>query len=121
MGQNQLLVSLGHLMISGVSVFIVAQLMPGMRARGFGSAVVFAFVVALLNALAWHFLAPLTVTLTVITRGIGGIVLNGILFLIAGSLSGVKFSGCVTASIASFFVTIVNWGLEYVLAGWLKR
>ncbi|HWL85319.1 MAG TPA: phage holin family protein [Polyangiaceae bacterium] len=121
MGQNQFLVTLGHLMISGLSVFLVAQIMPGMRARGFGSAIVFALVVALLNAIAWHFLAPLTDTLAVVTLGIGGVVLNGILFLIAGSLSGVKFYGCTTAAIASFFVTIVNWGLEQVLAVWLHR
>ncbi|WP_394843391.1 phage holin family protein [Pendulispora brunnea] len=121
MGQNQLLVSLGHLMISGLSVFIVAQIMPGMRARGFGSAIIFALVVALLNAVAWHFLRPVTITLSVLTLGLGGVILNGILFLIAGSLSGVKFAGCITASIASLFVTVVNWGLEYILAAWLRK
>ncbi len=118
MGQNQLIVSLGHLMISGLSVFLVAQIMPGMKARGFGSAMLFALVVALLNAIAWNFLSPITRPLNVLTVGIEGIILNGILFLIAGSLSGVKFSGCATAAIAAFFVTAVNYGLENVAKAW---
>ncbi|WP_394826218.1 phage holin family protein [Pendulispora albinea] len=120
MGQSQFLMHLGHLMISGLSVFVVAQIMPGMKARGFGSALVFAFVIGLLNVVVWHFLKPLTITISVLTLGIGAVILNGILFLVAGSLSGVKFSGCITASIASFFVTLVNGAFEYILASWLK-
>jgi putative membrane protein len=116
--QSQLFVTLGHLLVSGVSVFIVAKLMPGMRAKGFGSALAFAFTIAVLNAIAWHFLAPLTITLSVLTLGIGALVINGILFLIAGKISGVEFSGCMVAALASLFVTLVNWGIEYALAGW---
>lgn len=113
-----LVVMLGHLLVSGLSVFIVAKLMPGMRVKSFGSALVFAVMIAILNAIAWHFLAPLTVTLAVLTLGIGALIVNGILFLIAGKISGVEFSGCIVAALASLFVTLVNWALDYVLTGW---
>jgi putative membrane protein len=116
--QSQLLVTLGHLLVSGVSVFLVAKLMPGMRAKSFGSALVFAFTIAILNAIAWHFLAPLTIALSVLTLGIGALVINGILFLLAGKISGVEFSGCIAAALASLVVTLVNWAIEFVLAGW---
>jgi putative membrane protein len=113
---NQLIVGLGHLLISGVSVFTVAKLMPGMKANGFGSALGFAAIVAVFNAVAWHFLAPLTVTVSVLTLGIGALVINGILFLVAGKLSGVEFSGCIVAALSSVFVTFVNGVIEYLVA-----
>jgi len=116
--QSELLVTLGHLLVSGLSVFIVAKLMPGMKAKSFGSALAFAAIMAILNAIAWHFLAPLTVTLTILTLGVGALVVNGVLFLIAGKISGVEFSGCIVAALASAFVTLVNWGIEYALTGW---
>ncbi|WP_169928261.1 phage holin family protein [Labilithrix luteola] len=116
--QKQLFVTLGHLLVSGVSVFIAAKLMPGMRAKSFGSALGFALTMAVLNAVAWHFLAPLTITLSVLTFGIGALVVNGVLFLVAGKISGVEFSGCIVAALASLVVTFVNWAIEYALAGW---
>jgi putative membrane protein len=116
--QSQLLVTLGHLLVSGLSVFIAAKLMPGMRAKSFGAALAFAFIIAVLNAIAWHFLAPLTIAFSVLTLGVGALVVNGILFLIAGKVSGVEFSGCIVAALASLFVTLINWGIEFVLAGW---
>lgn len=114
--REPLVVTLGHLLVSGLSVFLVAKLMPGMRAKSFGSALAFAVVMAVLNAIAWHFLSPLTVTFSVLTLGIGALVVNGVLFLVAGKITGVVFSGCVTAALASLLVTLLNGALEYLLA-----
>ena len=114
--QESLVSLLGHLLVSGVSVFLVAKVMPGMRAKSFGAAVAFAAVMAVLNAVVWHFLGPLTVTLSVLTLGIGAMVLNGVIFLAAGKVTGVAFSGCITAALASLLVTLLNGALEYLLS-----
>jgi putative membrane protein len=113
-----MLLTIAHLLLTGVRVFIVAKLMPGARVTSYGSAVFFAFVVAVLNAIAWHFLAPLTVTFSVLTLGLGVLVVNGILFLMAGRVAGVEFSGCITAALASVGVTLINWGMHFVVGHW---
>ncbi len=117
MFEGNLLTSLAQLLVTGVSVFVVAKLMPGMQVKNFVSAVFFAFLVGLLNALAWNFLAPLTMTFTVLTLGIGAFIVNGIIFLLADKfVDGVKISGCITAAIASLAVTFVN-SVLYALLG----
>lgn len=42
---SPLIQSLAHLLLTGVSVLVVAAILPGMAVKGFGSAVAFAFVV----------------------------------------------------------------------------
>jgi putative membrane protein len=97
-------------LIDGFGVFLVAKLLPGITVKGYFSAVVFALVVGIFNAIAWHFFAPLTLTFAVLTLGVGALVVNGLLFLLAGKVvKGVEISGCFTAAIASVCVTVVNW------------
>lgn len=109
------MVSLAHLLVSGTSVFLVAKFLPGIRVRSFLSAVVFAFVAAILNTIAWHWLGLLTIPFSFLTLGIGALIINGILFLLAGSVAGVEVSGCVTAAIASIAVTFVSAVLRWLL------
>src|SRR5262245_23986948 len=91
-----------HLLLSGVSVYVVAALMPGIKAKSFGSALAFAFVVGILNAVLWTVFAPVTIPFKYLTLGIGGLIVNGIIFLIAAKIvGGVRISGCFVAAIAS--------------------
>jgi putative membrane protein len=122
MHTSSLVLSIVHLLLTGVSVLIVAKLLPGITVKSYGSALAFAFVVGILNAIAWSVLAPLTIAFSVVTLGIGALVINGILFLIAGRVvKGVEISGCVTAAIASLGVTLVNAGMRHFLGQWGPR
>lgn len=103
-----------HLVFSGVSVFIVAKVLPGVRVKSLGAALAFALVAALLNFAAFWLLAPLGWSLPM--RGLGGFVLNGLIFLIAAQIvGGVKVSGCIMAAIAAFCVTFVTHVLQRML------
>jgi putative membrane protein len=108
-----------RVLLTGVSVIIVSKLLPGMTVRSYGSALFFAFVVGVLNAIAWHFLAPLTVTFSVLTLGLGALVINAILFMIADAVvEGVELSGFFTAMFASLGVTLVNWVMHLFFGKW---
>jgi len=114
-----LVVAVVHLLLTGLSVLIVGKLLPGIRVKSFGSAVLFAFVIGLLNAVAWTLLAPLSITFTVFTLGFGALVINGVLFLLADAVvPGVEISGCFTAVLASLGVTFVNWAMHFVVGRW---
>jgi putative membrane protein len=108
-----------HVLLSGLSVFVVARLLPGIRVTSYRSAVFFAFVVGLFNALAWHYLALFTWPFAFLTFGIGYLVVNGLLFLLASRVvRGVEISGCITAAIASVGVSALNWAMHLFLGHW---
>ena len=87
-------------------------------AQSFGSAVWFAFVVGLLNAVLWTLFWPLALPFKVLTLGLGGLLLNGLVFSLAGRISrGVQVSGCITGALASIGVTILNGVLMRILLG----
>jgi len=108
-----------HLLLSGMSVLVVAKLLPGIKVRSYFSAVLFAAAIGVLNAIAWTYLAALTIPLTWMTLGISGLVINGVIFMVAGALvPGVEVSGCLTAMLASLGVTFMNWAMHFVLGKW---
>jgi putative membrane protein len=116
MKSPSLMQSLAQLLLSGASVLLVSKVLPGIRVRSYLSAVAFAFVAGILNTLAWQWLAVLTVPFSFLTLGLGVFVINGLLFLFAGSIiPGIEISGCVTASFASMAVTFTSWILRSLL------
>lgn len=121
MHSGSLTLAIVHLLITALSVVIVAKALPGVKVQSYGTAVVFALVVGILNAIAWYVLAPLTWTFAVLTLGVGVLIVNGLVFLFAGNLVGVRFSGCTTAAIASVCVAILNWLISFVLGGILAH
>ncbi len=104
-----------HLGISTVSIFVVGQLLPGIKVGGLMQAFVFALTVAFLNALFWHFLSHESFA-TVLFAGPGSILGNAILFWLASKLvKDVEVSGCITALIAAIGVTFVNGMIRFGL------
>jgi putative membrane protein len=119
MQHSSLTLAIVHLLVTALSVVLVAKILPGISVKSYGSAVAFAFVVGIFNAIAWYLLAPLTWTFAILTLGIGVLIVNGLVFLFAGNLVGVKISGCTTAAIASVCVSILNWAIFLMLgAAW---
>ena len=113
--QNPLVMSLVRLLLTGVSVLIVGALLPGIKVKSFGSAVLFALVLGIFNAVAWYLFAPLTWTFAVLTLGIGILIVNALVFLLAGKVvSGVQISGWFTALLASLGVSLINAVLQWV-------
>lgn len=98
-----------HLLVSGVSVLLVAFVLPGMKVKSFGAAVGFALVAGILQFVCWEVLWPVTLPLTIVTLYVAKFVLNGVLFLLARKVvPGIEISGCLVASIAAVAVTLVD-------------
>lgn len=113
---NELLKLAAHFLLSGVSVLLVAALLPGMKVDRFRNAVWFSVMVALFSAVAWKVLALVTVPFAAITLGVGYFIVQGLVFLLAKKVSpGVQLSGCFTAMVASALVSIVNYALHGLL------
>jgi putative membrane protein len=119
---HSLIVPLVHLLLTAVSVIIVAKILPGITVKSYKSAVFFALVVAVFNAIAWSLMTPLgwaTTLFAVVTLGFGVIVVNGLVVLLASKVAdGVKISGCITAMLVSVGIWLVNAGMHLVLGKW---
>jgi putative membrane protein len=70
----------------GAAMMLVAYLYPGVTITGFGSALVAALILGLLNALVRPLLVVLTLPITVLTLGLFLLVINAIVFWFAAKL-----------------------------------
>ncbi|HON96144.1 MAG TPA: phage holin family protein, partial [Deltaproteobacteria bacterium] len=69
-----------------VAIIITAYVLPGVSIQGFGTALLAALVLGLINAVLRPILLVLTIPLTVITLGLFIFILNGLLVLLASVL-----------------------------------
>ncbi|MDQ8032806.1 hypothetical protein CEG14_24560 [Bordetella genomosp. 1] len=80
--------------LNAVALLAVAYLLPGIQLASFGSALIAALVLGLLNMLVKPVLVLLTLPITIVTLGLFLIVLNALLFWFAGSvLRGFQVNG----------------------------
>jgi putative membrane protein len=77
-----------------VALLAVAYLLPGITVASFGSALIAALVLGLVNMLVKPVLVLLTLPITIVTLGLFLIVINALLFWFVGSvLKGFQVNG----------------------------
>ncbi len=104
-------------LLNSVALLVVAYILPGIAVASFGSAMIAALVLGLLNALVKPVLVILTIPITILTLGLFLLVLNALLFWFAGSvLSGFKVNGFWWALIGALLYSIIS-GLLTSLVG----
>ena len=72
--------------ITTLGIMIVPQLVHGVHVQGWWAALLAAVVLGILNVILWPVLVILTLPLTLLTFGSFLLVINGVLFAIAGKL-----------------------------------
>lgn len=103
-------------LLNAVALLAVAYLLPGITVASFGSALVAALVLGLLNSLVKPVLVLLTLPITVVTLGLFLIVLNALLFWFAGSiLKGFQVSGFWWAVIGALLYSLISGLLSAVV------
>ena len=94
--------------LNAVALLIVAYLLPGINVASFGSALIAALVLGLLNTLIKPLLVLLTLPITIVTLGLFLLVLNALVFWFAGSiLKGFQVNGFWWALLGAFVYSIV--------------
>jgi putative membrane protein len=112
-----MLMHLIHLVITAVAVLVAARVVPGIRVKSFGSAVAFAFVLAVLDVLLHKLLIILALPLILLSFGLFLIVINGFLFWLADKVvEGVEVDGFGSAILGSLLTSLISWGAMFLLA-----
>jgi putative membrane protein len=103
--------------LNAVALLVVAYLLPGITVASFGSALIAALVLGLLNMLVKPVLVLLTLPITIVTLGLFLIILNALLFWFAGSiLKGFQVNGFWWAVIGAILYSIISGLLSMLLA-----
>lgn len=103
--------------LNAVALLIVAYILPGITVASFGSALIAALVLGLLNMLVKPVLVLLTLPITIVTLGLFLLVLNALLFWFAGSiLKGFQVDGFGWALLGALIYSIVTGLFSRVVA-----
>lgn len=103
------------ILLTGVAALIAAYILPGVSIAGFGSALILAVVLALLNAVVRPLLVILTIPVTVITLGLFLLVINAVIILLADALvGGFNVDGFLWALVFSLVLSIIEAILDMI-------
>lgn len=106
------------LLVTSLSLLIVARLNVGLEIRDTGTALVAALVLGLLNALLRPVLGFIFFPLTILTLGLFAIVLNAIILYLASALvPGFRLRGALSALIGAVLLGILNWLIFLIIPG----
>jgi putative membrane protein len=98
------------LVLNAVALIIVAELFDSFQLEGFGTAVLAALILSILNIIVKPILVILTLPLTIFTLGLFLFVINAITLMIAQAVIGDSFiiDGFGTAIVAAVILSILN-------------
>ena len=103
---------------SPLALLIITYLIPSIHIRSFGTALIVAVVLGLINTILRPVLILLTLPVTIVTLGLFILVVNALCFwLCASLLKGFEVSGFWSAFFGSILYSIVSWLLSALIFG----
>lgn len=107
---------LAHWVLSALCLLLVAQFVPGFVISGFGTAMLAAVVIGLVNGTLGFFLKVLTFPLTILTFGIFWLVINALMLKVAAVLvPGFVVVGLWPAFWGGLILSLLNLTVRQVL------
>ena len=98
-----------RLLVTGLVAFGLSHWLKGVQIDGFSTAVFFALILAVMNALVKPLLVILTLPITVLTLGLFLFVINALIILLVDKmLNGVHVNGFWWALLFSLLLSIIS-------------
>jgi putative membrane protein len=102
--------------LNALALLAVTYLLPSIQVASFGSALVAALVLGLVNTLIRPLLVILTLPATLLTLGLFLFVINGLLFWAVGNmLDGFSVGGFWPGVFGAILYSIISWALAALL------
>lgn len=103
-------------LLNALALLAVTYLMPSIQIASFGSALIAALVLGLVNTLVRPILVILTLPVTLLTLGLFLFVINGLLFWAVGSmLDGFAVGGFWSGVLGAILYSLISWLLAAIL------
>jgi len=104
--------------INALALLALPYLLSGIHVKSFWTALLFALVLGLLNALVRPLLVLLTLPITILTLGLFLVVVNGLIFWLADAfVPGFEVAGFWWALAGAVVYSIVSWAIGAVIFG----
>lgn len=102
--------------INALALLALPYVVPSVHVASFGTALIVALVLGLINAVLRPLLILLTLPVTLLTLGLFIFVINALLFQFAGNLvNGFHVGGFWSALIGSIGYSLISWALSSLL------
>jgi putative membrane protein len=102
--------------VNALALLALPYIVPTIQVAGFGTALLVAVVLGLINALLRPLLVLLTLPVTLLTLGLFIFVINALLFQLAGALiDGFHVGVFWSALLGSIAFSLISWALSALL------
>ena len=92
-----------------LAIIFIAWLIPGIEVENFSSAMLVCVVIALINIFVRPIIQLVTLPINFITLGIFGLIINALLFMLAGYLApGFEVDGFLSAFLGSIVLSFLS-------------
>lgn len=99
-----------RILLSVLSILLVAYVVPGISVDGFVTALIVALVLGVINVTLKPILFVLTLPITILTLGLFTFVLNALLlWFVARFIEGFEVSSFLAALLGSIIISITTW------------
>jgi putative membrane protein len=96
-------------LVSALALWLVAQIVPGVRVRDFGAAMIAVIIIAIVNATIGPVLKFFALPFTILTLGLFLFIINAFLLKLASWFTpGFEVVGFLSALLGSVLITILN-------------
>jgi putative membrane protein len=103
-------------LLNALALLAVAYLLPSIHVASFGSALIAALVLGLVNSVIRPVLVLLTLPVTLLTLGLFLLVINGLLFWAVGNmLDGFLVGGFWSGVFGALLYSLISWALSGLL------
>ena len=107
---------LAHWVLSALCILVVARFVPGFFVRGFGTALIAAVVIGLVNGTIGVFLKFVTLPLTILTFGIFWLLINALMLKFAALfVPGFEVRGLWPAFWGGLILSVLNMTIRQLL------
>ncbi len=99
--------------VNALALLVLPYVVPSVQVASFGTALMVALVLGLINAVLRPLLILLTLPVTLLTMGLFIFVINALLFQLAGNLvDGFSVGGFWPALFGSIVYSLISWALN---------
>ena len=104
-------------LVTGTTLLLFSAVLDGFEVSSFADALAAAALIGLLNALVWPLVIRFALPITVLTLGLGVLVLNGaVVWVVAEIAPGVTLDSVATGVVVAIAITAVNTAATSLLA-----
>lgn len=104
-----------NIFLLSVAVFVVAQLLRGIKLKSYGTAIIVAIVYAFLSWLLGGIMTLLSLPLMIVTFGLFKLVINAaLLWLTDALIPDFKINGLGTLFVAALLITLLDALLHWI-------